>query len=83
VDAAPDLLVGDQGEEALDLIDPGRGGRREVDVPARPLGQPVPDRLGLVGGVSVHHQMHVEGSAGTLASIWSRNFLNSLERCFG
>jgi hypothetical protein len=60
VDAAPDLLVGDQGEEALDLVDPGRTGRREVDVPARPLGQPVPDRLGLVGGIVVHHQMHVE-----------------------
>jgi hypothetical protein len=41
VDAAADLLVGEQGKEALDLIDPGRPGRREVDAPARALGQPV------------------------------------------
>ena len=31
VDAAADLLFGDGGEEALDLIDPGTGGRREVN----------------------------------------------------
>lgn len=33
--AATDGLVGDQGEEALDLIEPGAVGRREVHVPAR------------------------------------------------
>ena len=38
---------GQQGEPALDLVDPRGRGRREVDVPARLLGQPVPDQLGL------------------------------------
>src|SRR6516164_5712351 len=34
IDAAPDLLVGDEGEEALDLIEPGRaGGRRPTGLP--------------------------------------------------
>ena len=31
-----------------------------MDVPARALGQPVADRLGLVGGVVVHDQMDIE-----------------------
>ena len=39
IDAAPDLLVGDEREEALDLIEPGGAGRREVDMPARPFDQ--------------------------------------------
>ena len=53
-------VVGQQGEEPLDLVDPGGRGRREVDVPARPLGEPVADQLGLVGGVVVHHEVDVE-----------------------
>ncbi len=40
VDAAAKGLVGEQAEEALDLIDPGGGGGREVDMPAGPLGEP-------------------------------------------
>ena len=60
VDAAPDLLLGQVGEEALDLVDPGRACGREMDVSARALGQPVADRLGLVGGVVVHHEVDVE-----------------------
>jgi len=59
---APYLLVGDQSEYTLDLIDPGRPGRREVHVPAWSLCQAVPDRLGAVGCVIVHHQMHVEAA---------------------
>jgi hypothetical protein len=57
---APDLLVGDQGKKALDLIDPRRASWCEVYMPAWPLCQPVSDRLGLVRGVIVHHEMHVE-----------------------
>ena len=60
VHAAPDLLVSDQAEEALDLVDPRRTGRREVHLPAWPLCQSVPDRFGLVRGVVVHHEMHIE-----------------------
>ena len=58
MDAAPDLFFGEIGEEALDLIDPGCAGGRDVDVSARALGEPVADRLGFVGGVVVHHQVH-------------------------
>jgi hypothetical protein len=42
IDATPDLLVGDEREEALDLIEPGRAGRREMDMPARPFGSGSP-----------------------------------------
>ena len=58
--AAPELLLREQGEEALDLIEPGCAGRGEVDVPTRPLGQPVADGLGLVGDVIAQDPMHVE-----------------------
>src|SRR5262245_6014179 len=60
IDAAPDLLVGDKCEEALDLIKPGAAGRREVDMPAWPFGEPVADQRGLVRGVVVHDEMDVE-----------------------
>jgi hypothetical protein len=43
MDAAPDLLSGDQGEKALNLIDPRGTGRREMDMPVRALGQPIAD----------------------------------------
>jgi hypothetical protein len=36
LDAAADLLFSDVGEEALDQIDPGTRGRREVNTPTRP-----------------------------------------------
>lgn len=53
IDAAPDLLIGEEREEALDLIEPGRTGGREMDMPARPFGEPVADQWGLVRGVVV------------------------------
>ena len=60
MDAAAYLLVGDQGEEPLDLVEPGRAGRGQVDVPAGPLGEPGTDHRGLVGGVVVHDQVDIE-----------------------
>ena len=60
MDAAADLLVGEQGKEALDLADPGGRGRGEVDVPAGALGEPVADQLGLVGAGVVDDEMDVE-----------------------
>src|SRR6516225_6346025 len=60
IDAAPDLFVGDEREETLNLIEPGRTGRREMDVPARPFGEPVADQRSLVGGVVVHDEMDIE-----------------------
>ena len=48
VHAASDLPFGQQGEKTLDLVQPGTAGRREMNMPARALGKPVPDQLGLV-----------------------------------
>src|ERR1700761_396871 len=59
---APDLLLGQQGEEALNLVQPGTAGRGQVDMPARALGQPVADQSGLVRGVVVPDQMHIQPS---------------------
>src|SRR6185437_7686004 len=60
MDAATDGLVGEQAEEALDLVDPGGRGGREVDMPPGPLCKPVADQLGLVGGDVVHDEVDVE-----------------------
>jgi hypothetical protein len=60
MDASSDLLFGEKREDALHLIDPRGSGRREVHMPARALGEPVADRLGLVDGAVVHHDMDVE-----------------------
>ena len=60
MDAAPDLLVGQQPEPALDLVQPGGAGGCEMGLPARPFGEPVADRLGLVGPVVVHDDVDVE-----------------------
>jgi len=39
MDAAAQGSVGEQGEEALDLVEPGRRGRGEVEGPARMPGE--------------------------------------------
>ena len=51
-DAAPDAILGDQAEEALDLVEPGCRGRREVHVEARMAFEPSLDRGVLVGARS-------------------------------
>ncbi len=58
--AAPDALSSDLGEEALDQIEPGRRGRREMHVEARMPGQPRLDFGMLVGGVVVGDQMDIK-----------------------
>ena len=60
--AAADGIGGDQPEEALDLVEPRGGSRREVEMKARMAFQPCFDLGMLVGGVVVDHQMEVEGS---------------------
>ena len=57
---APDLTLGEKGEPALDLVEPGGVGRGEVDVIARPLGEPGLDGRRFVGGVIVHHEVDIE-----------------------
>ena len=37
-------------------FEPGSGGRGEVNVEARPLGQPVANQLGFMGAVDVQNQ---------------------------
>jgi hypothetical protein len=60
MDAAFDLLVGEQREPAFDLVQPGGAGRREVEVVARVVGKPRGHRRRLVSGAIVEHQMDVE-----------------------
>src|SRR5271166_1698200 len=58
-DAASDAFLGDQAEEALDLIEPrGRGGR-EVQVKARVLGQPCLNVGMLVRSVVVEDEVEI------------------------
>ena len=59
MDAAPDLLVGDQGEEAFDLVDPGGRGGGEMNMKSRTSGKPSADRRGLVGAVVVEDEVQV------------------------
>jgi hypothetical protein len=40
-------LGGEFGEPALDLVEPGRAGRDEMQVEPRVGGQPAPDGVGL------------------------------------
>ena len=57
---AADAVLGDQAEEALDLVDPGGGGRGEVHMePLVPL-QPRLHLGVLVRGIAVGDQVHVE-----------------------
>lgn len=58
--AAANRLVGNQSKEALNLIQPGAVGRDEMNVPARPLGQPRFDLRMLVGAVVIDDQMNIE-----------------------
>ncbi len=58
--AAADRLVGDHGEEALDLIEPGAVGRDEMHVPARLRCQPGFDLGVIVGRVVVGNAVDAE-----------------------
>src|SRR5512144_1444354 len=82
VSTALDLLFGEKREEPLDLVDPGRGGWREVGVPAGPFGKPVADQLRLVAQ-ALSMMTWMSRSAGTLFSTVSRNRRNSCARWRG
>jgi hypothetical protein len=58
--AASDAILGDQTEEALDQVEPGRGSRREVHMEPRMPLEPSLDPGMLVGGVVVGNQVQVE-----------------------
>jgi hypothetical protein len=53
-------FVGEFGEPALHQVDPRTVGGREVDVEARPLGEPFPDHGRLVGAVVVGDQVNLQ-----------------------
>ena len=58
--AATDGTLGDEGEEAFDLVQPGGICGREVNVPTRTAGEPSLDLGMLVRGVVVDDEMDVE-----------------------
>jgi hypothetical protein len=58
--ATPDGALGDEGEEAFDLVEPGGIGGREVNVPTRTAGEPGLDLGMLVGDVVVDDEMDAE-----------------------
>src|SRR5579863_1178219 len=60
VDAAADLFFGESGEPTFDQVQPRGRSRREVQVKARPFGQPAPDQLGFVGAIVVQDEMDLE-----------------------
>jgi hypothetical protein len=58
--SALDLALAQDGEPALDEVQPRPGGRREVQVVAGVAGEPGLDGRRLVGAVVVHDQVNVE-----------------------
>ena len=58
--ASTDSALGDEGEEAFDLIEPRGVGGREVNVPTRAASEPSSDLGVLVGSVVVDDEMDVE-----------------------
>lgn len=60
VRASSQLMHGQGGEEAFDLIEPGRTGRSEVAVISRMPQEPIPHLFGLVRAVVVQHEMHLQ-----------------------
>ena len=60
MNTSPEPLSGELSEPALDLIDPRRRSRREVDVIVRPPGEPPPDLGSFVGGIIIHDDMDIE-----------------------
>lgn len=58
--SSPDGALGDEREEAFDLVEPRGVGWREMNVPTRPAGEPGPDLRMLVGGAVVDDEMDVK-----------------------
>jgi hypothetical protein len=54
------LFVGEQGEPALDEIEPGRAGRGEMEMEAGVAGEPAVNHRRLVRAVVLQNQVHVQ-----------------------
>ena len=78
-DAALQAPLGQGGKQALDGVDPGGRGRREMDVEAGMPGQPALHGLGLVGGVVVEDQVQVEFGRGLLVDQPQGSFVRFIE----
>src|SRR6266404_4716687 len=57
--APPDLPLREQAEPTLNQVQPGRMGRREVQVIPRSAGKPSPNGRSLVGRIVVQHDVHL------------------------
>src|SRR5258708_36974040 len=66
VSATADLARGEIGKPALDLVEPGGRGRREVQCKSRMPSKPALDRRGLMRAVVVHDEMHGKRGGGVL-----------------
>lgn len=60
MNTSPEPLSAKLSEPALDLIDPGRRSRREVDMIMRSAGEPGLDLGRFVGGIVIHDDMDIE-----------------------
>src|SRR5689334_8304954 len=58
--ASANAFVGDLGEPALDQVDPGAISGREVDMEARPFGNPVTNGGCLMRAVIIHDDMNLQ-----------------------
>ena len=80
VHAALQLLARQFGEQAFDLIDPRRRGRRKVGMPVRPPRQPDLHRCGLMGGVVVHDDVDVQPLGDTAVDLFREPGTKRLEQ---
>src|SRR5215472_550555 len=60
MNAAAQLLLGQEREPPLDEVDPRRANGREVQMKPGPLGQPASDHGSFVRGVVVENEVDVE-----------------------
>ncbi len=70
--SATDLLVGEHGEPALDLVDPGTVGGREVELKARVAKQPAMNQRRLVGAVVVEDHVDASSDADARGGVQNR-----------
>jgi hypothetical protein len=70
---ALEALAGEFGEEAFDLVEPGRMGGDEVQVPAGMAGEPANDRVGLVSGVVVEHGVDLQSGRSAVLDLFEES----------
>ena len=71
-DTASDLLLGEIAEEALDEVEPGGAGGREMEMKTGMFGEPGLDLGVLVGGVVVHNQVQLQRGIGPAVEMFEK-----------